>query len=500
MTNEPPKGMRANLKGSYLTFEDDWLESCARPQVFKKLLFGLCFFHATVRERTKFGPLGWNIKYVFSSSDLNISRDQLKIFLDDLDPKDPVPYEALAYLAGECNYGGRVTDDKDRRCIINILSDFYTPSICLDDYKFSPSGVYFAPPEGQVKDYVEYINSLPMNEGPEIFGLHENANISCAIAETNLLLDSALSLQPRSSNSSGKSWDETLAEAAADISSKLPSVFDIEKAELDFPVMYSESMNTVLTQELIRFNRLIEIISTSLIEVQRALKGLVVMSGELEAMGDSMVNGQVPEMWSNVAYPSLKPLGSWVSDFLARLTFLQDWIDRGTAPNIYWISGFFFTQAFITGTLQNFARKHVLPIDQVGYDMKVLTKAESQSIQDKAPDGAYITGLFMEGARWDNEKMVIAESKPRELHISMPIILLLPKSRHDIELVKDTDPHGTAHVYLCPVYKTSLRQGTLSTTGHSTNFVMFIRIPIAQEHTQKHWIKRGVAMLTQLDT
>lgn len=500
MTNEPPKGMRANLRGSYTSFDSSWIDSSLRPTEFKKLLFGLCFFHATVRERTKFGPLGWNIQYVFSGSDLNISRDQLKIFLDELGPKDPVPYEALAYLAGECNYGGRVTDDKDRRCIVNILTTFYTAKICDDKYHFSPSGIYYAPKEGNLDSYLKYISSLPMNEEPEIFGLHDNANISCAISETNLLIDTALSLQPRNGGGAGKSWDDILGEAAADISSKLPECFDLEKADLDFPVEYTESMNTVLTQELIRFNRLIFVIRKSLNEVQRALKGLVVMSGDLEAMGNSMVNGQVPEMWSAVAYPSLKPLGSWVTDFLTRLTFLQDWIDRGSAPVVYWISGFFFTQAFITGTLQNFARKHTLPIDQVGYDMQVFSHEASSKITSKAEDGAYIEGLFMEGARWEDSTMCIEESHPRILHVAMPTILLLPKHQDNIELVEDSHPRGTAHCYMCPVYKTSLRQGTLSTTGHSTNFVMYIRIPIAKRHNQKHWILRGVAMLTQLDT
>uniref|UniRef100_K3WFJ4 Uncharacterized protein n=1 Tax=Globisporangium ultimum (strain ATCC 200006 / CBS 805.95 / DAOM BR144) TaxID=431595 RepID=K3WFJ4_GLOUD len=497
MTNEPPKGMRANLKGSYLTIDENWAQSCRRPEAFKKLLFGLCFFHAIVRERTKFGPLGWNIKYVFSSSDLNISKDQLKICLDELNPSDPIPYAALAYLAGECNYGGRVTDDKDRRCIVNILSDFYSPEILSDAYKFSASGVYFAPKDGPLTTYLEYIDSLPMNEGPEIFGLHDNANISCAIAETNLLLESALSLQPRSSGGGGKSWDQVLEETAHDIAGRIPPLFDNEKAELDFPVLYAESMNTVLTQELIRFNRLTSIISKSLTEIQRALKGLVVLSAELEAMGNSMVNGQVPVMWSSAAYPSLKPLGSWVTDFLARLAFLQAWIDRGASPAVFWISGFFFTQAFITGTQQNFARKHQLPIDQIGYDMVVLPTSH---VEEKAEDGAFVEGLFMEGARWNLDKMVIAESRHRELHVAMPIIHLLPKKRDDIEPIKDTDPSGTAHVYLCPVYKTSLRQGTLSTTGHSTNFVMSIRIPMAPMHRQKHWIRRGVALLTQLDT
>jgi len=366
MTNEPPKGMRANLQGSLANVDADWFETCNRRNEFKKMLFGLCFFHAAVRERRKFGPLGWNISYVFSSPDLRISMDQLRIFLDDLGPNDTIPFAALSYLAGECNYGGRVTDDKDRRCIMNILGDFYSGSILKDDYKFSPSGTYYAPAAGTLENMREYVRSLPLNEGPEVFGLHDNANISCAISETNLLLDTALSLQPRDSSGEGKSWGETLDELARDIAARIPAEFDVEKALIMFPVRYEESMNTVLTQELIRFNRLIETVTITLRDVQKAIKGLVVMSAELEAMGNSMVIGKVPAMWAAVAYPSLKPLGSWVNDLLARIKFLgADWMDIGHAPSVFWVSGFFFTQAFITGTLQNFARKYSIPIDKV---------------------------------------------------------------------------------------------------------------------------------------
>lgn len=140
---------------------------------------------------------------------------------------------------------------------------------------------------------MEYIKALPYNEGPEVFGLHANANMSCALSETSSLLDSALSLQPRSAGGGGKSWDSMLAELAEDILSRMPPPFDVERALLDFPVRYDESMNTVLTQELIRFNGLANIISKSLAEVIKAIKGLVVMSSELEQMGNSMVVGKV---------------------------------------------------------------------------------------------------------------------------------------------------------------------------------------------------------------
>ena len=114
-------------------------------------------------------------------------------------------------------------------------------------------------------------------------------------------------------------------------------------------------------------------------------------------------------------------------------------------------------------------------------------------------------GLFLEGARWDKAARVVAEAFPRELHAPMPYIHLQPKLRKDVAVIKGVPElytgsrDGTAHVYNCPVYKTSIRQGVLSTTGHSTNFVMYIRLPLSLQHDQKHWIKRGVALLTQLD-
>jgi dynein heavy chain len=115
-------------------------------------------------------------------------------------------------------------------------------------------------------------------------------------------------------------------------------------------------MNTVLSQELLRFNKLISKVKTSLINIGKAIKGEVVMNAELEEVGNAMFDNLVPASWA-VSDPSLKPLSSWVIDFIKRLEFIQDWIDKGI-PSSFWISGFFFTQSFLTGAKQNFSRKH----------------------------------------------------------------------------------------------------------------------------------------------
>jgi dynein heavy chain len=218
--------------------------------------------------------------------------------------------------------------------------------------------------------------------------------------------------------------------------------------------------------------------------MQKAIKGMILMSPQLELAFFSIFDGKVPAMWLSKSFPSLKPLGGYVNDLVERLKFYQVWIEKGI-PMTFWFSGIYFTQAFTTGILQNYARKMKLPIDTIDFDFDL----PKETPRTKPPDGAYVYGLFLEGARWDLSTWELGESEPKVLFAAFPLIWFIPLEAQEVS----DYPH-----YECPIYKVSTRKGTLSTTGHSTNFVMPFRVPT--KVSTAHWTRRGVALLTSLDT
>ena len=82
MTLEPPSGLKQNCLSTYEAMDPKDFEDCSKPDVYKRLLWGFCFFHAIVQDRRKFGPIGWNKAYDFTKEDLDVCRRQLKFFVE----------------------------------------------------------------------------------------------------------------------------------------------------------------------------------------------------------------------------------------------------------------------------------------------------------------------------------------------------------------------------------------------------------------------------------
>ena len=187
MTNEPPKGMRANLAGSYHTLDhvEARLVHASRSSS-SKLLFGLCFFHATARERMKFGPLGWNVRYAFNETDLDISCVQLEHAT--LEPYDDIPYTVLA-AAHVGRQLRRARDGRHRPAHAStiILNELLHPGDRERRLQVLELGhVLPIRPTRTSRTSRTRTTSRRCRSprGPEVFGMHDNANITCAIAET----------------------------------------------------------------------------------------------------------------------------------------------------------------------------------------------------------------------------------------------------------------------------------------------------------------------------
>ena len=489
LTNEPPKGLRANLIRSFdsLISEDDW-ETCKQAVEWKKLVVGFSFFHALVQERRKFGALGWNIRYEFNDTDLETSLSVMRRFLDQ---QDNVPWEALSYVTGQINYGGRVTDDWDRRCLMGILQNFCNPGVLNDSYKFSHSGKYYAPGDCTFKDALEYFSQLPMTDSPDVFGMHNNAEITFQTAESVSMIHTILQLQPRQAGGSGgKSSDEVVTETIVEIEGLLPELLNEEDAgEQTFVVLDSgliSSLDTVLSQEMVKFNTLLKSMGSTLKELAKAIKGLVVMSLDLDKMYNSFLVNEVPDLWSTVGFASLKPLMSWVSDLVYRVAFLRKWLVEGQ-PKAFPLQAFFFPQGFMTGTLQTHARKYQVAVDELNFKFAVFN-CEPDEVEEAPNDGVLCYGMWLEGARFNRDTAFVDESLPGEMYTTLPPVHFCPAISYK----------GDPKDYQCPVYKTSERRGVLSTTGMSTNFVVALHLPT--DKPPNSFVMCGCAALLNLDT
>lgn len=219
-----------------------------------------------------------------------------------LDEYNQVPYKVINFLISEINYGGRVTDDKDVKLIKSIINAYCHSDALTEGYKFSKSGLYIQPTAFSQAEFIKYIQDLPLIPLPEAFGLHDNADITNAQNETISLLLTILSLEPKTQSGGGKTREEVIEELAIFVQKNTPKVRLYLKLitqayrESDimekFPVSYEESMNTVLFQEVVRYNKLLLIMEDTLVNIQKALKGRIVMSDVSHLMQGAREDGQ----------------------------------------------------------------------------------------------------------------------------------------------------------------------------------------------------------------
>ena len=476
MTTEPPKGLKANMTRLINNMSEARFSACGKPHKYKKLFYAMCWFHAVLVDRRRFLNLGWNIMYDFNDSDFEVSELCLRLYLDDY---DETPWDALKYLIAEINYGGRVTDDWDRRLMnVYMASYFNDETLTVPGFRLSSLPAYVVPEDGPLSLYREVCAGLPQVDKPEAYGQHLNAEIASQITQGNSMLETIVSLQPRAADASGVSPEDKVYALADDLLQMVPEPIDIvgKLGEGDGTALF-----TVLVQELQRYNALLRTIRASLSNVRKGIKGLVVMSAELDEVFQRMLLGLVPPAWLK-AYPSLKPLAAWSRDLQLRWLQLTDWVEKGP-PKVFWLAGFTYPTGFLTALMQTSARNNSVSIDTLSWEFPILS-GEEKDVAAKPKEGAYIKGLFLEGAGWNYDNSCLCEPEPMELIYSMPMIHFKPVE------AKKSKAKG---VYQCPAYLYPLRTGS----RERPSFMLPIDLKSGSVEPEV-WTKRGTALLLAL--
>eukprot|EP01063_Lacrimia_lanifica_P009197 TRINITY_DN1620_c2_g3_i1.p1 TRINITY_DN1620_c2_g3~~TRINITY_DN1620_c2_g3_i1.p1 ORF type:complete len:4609 (+),score=2253.81 TRINITY_DN1620_c2_g3_i1:158-13984(+) len=495
MTTEPPTGMKSNLTRLYNLITEEQFTKVIYRNYYRPLLFSLCFFHAVLLERKKFGSLGYNVDpaYDFNDSDFAVSEAILALYINEMPEPLPqaIPFQTIRYLICDASYGGRVTDDFDRRTLQTYMSQY----ICIDavltpQYKMSTSQTYFIPSvDGTLQSYKEYVNNMPGEDSPVAFGQHTNADIMSQIIRSTDLLDclrtlNATLLVKLSSGGGGgggesQSVEKVVLGLIETLEQNIPEKIDLDAIQ-EATAEEADALTTCLIQEIQRYNILLVEILYHLGEVKKGVSGLIIMNEFLDSIFQSVLFGRVPEAWEK-HYPTLKPLSSWSDDLKLRIDQMNQW-GRGT-PKVFWLSGFTYPTGFLKAMQQQHGRRNGISIDQLDWEFTVL-EAETTTITQSAKEGTYIRGIFLEGAGWDPQGC-LCEPEPMALTKMMPLIHFRPI------ITKKVAMKGK---YNCPVYMYPIRTGT----RERPSFVITVVLPSGKEEAG-HWVKRGTALLLSTD-
>ncbi|XP_062814743.1 dynein axonemal heavy chain 10 isoform X2 [Anolis carolinensis] len=487
VVTEPPNGLKLNMRATYFKISNEALEQCPHP-AFMSLVYVLAFFHAVVQERRKFGKIGWNVPYDFNESDFQVCMEILNTYLTKAFQQndDRIPWGSLKYLIGEVMYGGRAIDSFDRR-ILTIYMDEYLGDFIFDTFQpfhfYYNDDVDYRIPEGETKeDFVEEIESLPLANTPEVFGLHSNAEIGYYTQAARDMWSHLLELQPQTGESStGISRDEYIGQVAKDIENKMPKIFDIDQIRKTFGMDITPT-TVVLLQELERFNRLMIRMTKSLAELQRALAGEVGMSNELDEVARALFNGQIPNIWRKLAPDTLKTLGNWMIYFKKRYLQYTSWVEEGE-PSVMWLSGLHIPESYLTALVQATCRKNGWPLDRSTLYTQVTKYRTAEEVTERPGQGCFVSGLYLEGADWDLQNGCLIKSKPKVLVVDLPILKIIPIEAHRLKL---------QNTFRTPVYTTSMRRNAMGVG------LVFEADLFTTKHIS-HWVLQGVCLSLNAD-
>ncbi|CAF3386329.1 unnamed protein product [Rotaria sp. Silwood1] len=477
-TFEPPQGVKAGLKRTFAGLTQEVVDASNFVE-WKIILYAVAFLHTTVQERRKFGPLGWNIPYEFNQSDFSATIQFIQNHMDEMGSKWNVSWPTVRYMIGEVHYGGRVTDDFDKRLLNTYTRVWFLDNMFTDKFDFAPN--YKIPRCKTIQDFRTHVETMSLFDSPNVFGLHPNADITYQTNTADSILATIVNIQPKDAGAGGGETRESVVyRQCDDMLSKLPEDYIPHEVRAALQKQGTlQPLSIFLKQEVDRMQRVLTVVRSTLKDLKLAIDGTIIMNENLKDALDNIFDARVPATWRKVSWDSAT-LGFWFSDLLDRNQQFFTWLFSGR-PNVFWLTGFFNPQGFLTAMRQEITRNHKgWSLDNVVLANDVLKMLTKEEVTQPPAEGVYIYGLKIDGAAWrlSREKGGhLSDPPPKQLYSDLPVV--------HVYATNEPKPLGNAY-YVCPVYKKPRR------TDLTYIFSLSLKI---NNNNPDFWCLRGVALL-----
>eukprot|EP00928_Gymnodinium_smaydae_P023766 TRINITY_DN1947_c0_g2_i1.p1 TRINITY_DN1947_c0_g2~~TRINITY_DN1947_c0_g2_i1.p1 ORF type:complete len:504 (+),score=117.93 TRINITY_DN1947_c0_g2_i1:219-1514(+) len=428
--------------------------------------------------------MGYNMKYPFSAGDL---YDSARVLYNYLEGSNAVkmPWDDLRYIFGEIMYGGHIVDDWDRRMCSKYLLYFMQDDL-LDEIEMIPYAdgrlSWPSPQPGSHEKFLEHIETMPP-ESPLFFGMHPNAEINFRTVQCDRTMDVLLTLQGGGSGG-GDDADalSPMALAEASCTEILEEVMEKKYPSDDISRSMSDEdkgpYQYVFMQECEYMHNLVHEMVRGLRELQLGFRGELTMSEQMEDLANSLWMEKLPMWWIKLGFPSTRPLRAWRVNLQERCVQLDDWVnDPLHIPKVVDISMLFNPQSFLTAIKQLCCQTQHLELDKLQVFTDV-TKRRVDQVDGFSKDGAFVTGMYLEGARWDSAANTLEDSRPKEMFTQMPVV----NCRAGPQLDK-----VDKNLYICPAYCVPTRR---------PYFVFEAQLRTRQPPDK--WVLAGVALILDI--
>ena len=521
VANDAPADIKSNLVRAWSEFPEEWVNESPQVYNLRPCLFTLCFYHAVIQGRRRFGQQGWSIKYSFNTGDLKTCGDVLKAWIGRA---TEVPWTDIRYILSGIMYGGHITDYWDRRCNTTYLDVLLQKDIFTG---FELGHEFFAPnPKLEYTEMTEHILKTLPRDSPPLYRMHPNAEIGYLSTTSDLLFTVIMQVEVGGGGGSGGGGNTgELKNTIAKLTENLPERFnevDIKLRAQDLLEGPEAPFVLVCMQEVKRMNYLTLLMLDSMEQLRKGLNGELNMTKQMEDLSAALTINQVPGRnifssmsWEAFAWPSKRTLRGWYKDIILRIKQLADWQESLQRPKAVWIPGLFNPMAFVTAVMQATGRVRGLALDTMTCETHPTVMTDTSNCLSHPEDGAYIHGLFIEGARWgacsalvneddedeeDEEDDLyevsgvkcgghLCDSKLKELLPRMPVMYLKAVPTQANWMATEVGYiRLNPYIYECPIYSTTFRGNT---------YIAMATLKCVDP--QEKWVLAAAALIMQED-